>query len=84
MTEKLKFTPVEGHVVIDFNKKNTKITPYRAIDIALRILSKQEWSVLEDYFHPVYIAMFEDKKANATVPKNDNGGDDEPPEPIAA
>lgn len=83
MTEKLEFTPVEGHVVIDFNKKNSKITPYKAIDIALRILAKQEWSVLEDYFHPVYIAMFEDKKANATVPKNDNG-DDEPPEPVAA
>lgn len=83
MTEKLKFTPVEGHVVIDFNKKNTKITPYKAIDIALRILEKQEWNVLENYFHPVYIAMFEDKKANAEVPRNDNG-DDEPPEPIAA
>jgi hypothetical protein len=83
MTEKLSFTPVEGHVVIDFTNKKTKITPYRAIDIALRILSKVEWKVLEDYFHPVYIAMFEDKKANATVPKNDNG-DDEPPEPEAA
>ena len=83
MTEKLKFTPVEGHVVIDFNKKNSKITPYKAIDIALRILEKQEWTVLESYFHPPYIAMFEDKKANATVPKNDNG-DDDPPEPIAA
>jgi hypothetical protein len=78
MIDKLNFTPVEGHVVIDFNKKNSKITPYKAIDIALRILEKQEWKVLEDYFHPPYIAMFEDKKANATVPKNDNG--DDPPE----
>ena len=84
MTEKLSFTPVEGHVVIDFTNKKTKITPYRAIDIALRILAKVEWKVLEDYFHPVYIAMFEEKKANATIPKNDNGDDDEPPEPIAA
>jgi hypothetical protein len=82
MTEKLEFTPVEGHIVIDFNKKNSKITPYKAIDIALRILAKQEWKVLEDYFHPVYIAMFEDKKENAVIPRNDN--EDEPPEPSVA
>ena len=82
MTEKLSFTPVEGHVVIDFTNKKSKITPSRGVDIALRILSKYRADFLESYFHPVYIAMWEEKKANEK-PLNDNG-DDEPPEPEVA
>jgi hypothetical protein len=81
-TDKLNFTPVEGHVVIDFNKKNSKITPNRAIDIALRILSKQHPDDLENFFRPVYNAMIEEKMQNY-VPKNDN--EPKPPnEPEAA
>jgi len=82
MTEKLKFTPVEGNVVIDFNKKNSKITPIKAIDIALRILSKQHPDDLEQFFRPVYNALIEEKMQNY-IPKNDNAPP-EPPEPVAA
>lgn len=82
MTEKLNFTPVEGHVIVDFTNKKTKITPSKAVDIALRILSKQRADFLEAYFHPVYIAMYEEKKANE-LPMNDNDFP-EPPEPVAA
>ncbi len=71
MTEKLNFAPVEGHVVIDFTKKNSKITPFKSIDIALKILDKQHPDDLENFFRPVYNAMVEAKMENY-IPKNDN------------
>ena len=66
--DKLKFTPTEGHVILDFNKKNSKITPNRAIDIALRILEKQDLHDLNTYFIPIYDAMT-DEMANNYKPK---------------
>lgn len=77
MTEKLKFTPLEGSVIIDLNLKNTKITPLKAIDIALRILEKQKTKDLEVYFVPVYNAMIE-MRAQSDDPEDDHYPDDPP------
>jgi hypothetical protein len=61
MTEKLSFTPIEEHVVLNFNLKESKLTPSIEIDIALRILDKQDAESLEKFFRPVYNAMIEEK-----------------------
>lgn len=85
MIDKLKFNPVEGHVLLDYINKKSKLTPKKEIDLALRILDKFDTKTLRTYFQDVYNAMVEvkwnkeqEEEKKRTTPVNDDTS--QPPE----
>ena len=58
------FKETFGHDVITFNVKKSKLTPQKEIDIALRILEKQDMHDLETIFVPICNAMIAEKLKN--------------------
>ena len=77
--EKLRFIPVEDHVVLEYINKKSKLTETQKADIALRVVANTKWEVVEAYFTPacneLLIEMRETYR-NSKKPVND----DLPPE----
>jgi hypothetical protein len=75
MTEKLRFIPVEDHVVLEYINKKSKLTERQKADIALRVIANTNWEVVKTYFVPIceelLINMQEDYR-NKNKPVNDD------------
>lgn len=76
MTEKLRFIPVEDHVVLDYVNKKSKLTETQKADIALRIIANTKWEVVEAHFVPIcselLIQMQEDFRNKPVVINSDS------------
>jgi hypothetical protein len=76
MDEKLKFIPIEPHVVLEYINKKSKLTNHQRADIALRIISGTKWEVVSEYFAPIcnelLIQMQQDWR-DSKKPVNDDG-----------
>ena len=84
MDDKLKYTPVEGHVILDFDLKKanrkSKLTDYQKCDSAMSILEKVPLAIIDKYFAPKFNqTLIEriDKESYGKIPTSIN--DDEPP-----
>ena len=53
MNEKLRFIPVEDHVVLEYVNKKSKLSETQKADIALRIIANTNWEVVENHFAPI-------------------------------
>ena len=77
MDEKLRFIPVEDHVVLEYINKKSKLTETQKADIALRVVANTKWEVVSEYFAPAcnqLLIEMQETWRNSKKPVNDDSG----------